>query len=322
MKVKFNGEESDLVDLVGGGPQGTLLGQLEYLVYSNDNADMVPPNDRYKYIDDLTILQLICLSGLLREYNFSEHVASDIGVGQLYLPPETFTTQQHLNKISSWSENNLVKLNEGKCDYMLFSRAKVPFTTRLSLNSHKLDQVSATKILGMWITDDLRWDKNTKAICQKSYARMSMLTKLRYAGVKTEDLIQIYVLHIRSLTEYCATAFHSSLTVEQSQDLERIQKTCLKVILGDNYVNYSAALEMTGLETLHERRERRCLKFALNCARHPTNSQMFPRNPSHGIKDMEVRKRETFAVNFARTESYRRSAIPYCQRVLNKYHQA
>ena len=29
MKVKFNGEESDLVDLVGGGPQGTLLGQLE-----------------------------------------------------------------------------------------------------------------------------------------------------------------------------------------------------------------------------------------------------------------------------------------------------
>ena len=53
MKVKFNGEESDLVDLVGGGPQGTLLGQLEYLVYSNDNADMVSPNDRYKYIDDL-----------------------------------------------------------------------------------------------------------------------------------------------------------------------------------------------------------------------------------------------------------------------------
>ena len=64
MKVKFNGEESDLVDLVGGGPQGTLLGQLEYLVYSNDNADMVSPNDRYKYIDDLTILQLICLSGI------------------------------------------------------------------------------------------------------------------------------------------------------------------------------------------------------------------------------------------------------------------
>ena len=51
-----------------------------------------------------------------------------------------------------------------------------------------------------------------------------MLTKLKYIGVSTEDLIEIYVLFIRSLTEYCATAFHSSLTLEQSRDIERIQK--------------------------------------------------------------------------------------------------
>ena len=322
MKVKFNGEESDLVHLVGGGPHGTLLGQLEYLVLSNDNADMVSPNDRYKYIDDLTILQLICLSGLLREYNFNEHVASDIGVGELYLPSETFETQQHLDKIASWSEDNLVKLNEGKCDYMVFSRAKVPFNTRLTLNNHTLDKVSATKILGIWITDDLSWEKNTKAICQKSYARMSMLTKLRYVGVRIEDLVEICVLYIRSLTEYCSTVFHSSLTVEQSQDLERIQKTCLKVILGDNYVSYAAALEMTGLETLHERREQRCRKFALKCIKHPTNHRLFPKNTNQEMNGMEVRNRERFEVNFARTESYRKSAIPYCQRILNKHFQS
>ena len=75
----------------------------------------------------------------------------------------------------------------------MFSRAKVPFNTRLTLNNHKLDKVSATKILGIWITDDLSWEKNTKAICQKSYARMSMLTKLRYVGVMTEDLVEIYI---------------------------------------------------------------------------------------------------------------------------------
>ena len=74
MKVRFNGEESDFFGLVGGGPQGTLIGQLEYLVFSNDNADIVSADDRYLYIDDLTILQLVCLSGLLAEYNFSETV--------------------------------------------------------------------------------------------------------------------------------------------------------------------------------------------------------------------------------------------------------
>ena len=37
---------------------------------------------------------------------------------------------------------------------------------------------------------------------------------------------------------------------------------------------------------------------------------------------MEVRNRESFEVNFARTESYRKSAIPYCQRILNKHFQS
>ena len=148
-----------------------------------------------------------------------------------------------------------------------------------------------------------------------------MLTKLKYTGVSTEDLIEIYVLFIRSLTEYCATAFHSSLTLEQSRDIERIQKTCLKLILGDNYVDYAAALEMTGLKTLHERREERCQKFALKSVRHPTMNRIFPRNPNETNR-LQVRNREAFEVNFARTESYRKSAIPHCQRILNRIFQS
>ena len=136
-------------------------------------------------------------------------------------------------------------------------------------------------------------------------------------GVGIEDLIDIYKLYIRSLTEYCATAFHSSLTLEQSTDLERIQKTCLRVILGDNYVSYTAALEMTGLSPLNERREKRCLEFALRSVKHPINRRIFPLNPNLNQEGMEVRSREVFQVNHARTESYKKSALPYCQRLLN-----
>jgi hypothetical protein len=42
MRVKFNGEMSQFLALIGGGPQCTLLGQIEYLVQSNDNADGIP----------------------------------------------------------------------------------------------------------------------------------------------------------------------------------------------------------------------------------------------------------------------------------------
>ena len=109
-------------------------------------------------------------------------------------------------------------------------------------------------MLGVWISEDLSWSKNCQEICQKAYSRLSMITKLKYVGVSLEDLLDIYTLFIRSVTEYCAVAFHSTLTQQQNDKLEKIQKTCLKVILGDNYIDYTVALEMCGLQTLSERR--------------------------------------------------------------------
>ena len=63
MRVKFKNELSDIFNLIGGGPQGTLLGGIEYLVQSNDNADYISPEDRFKYVDDLSLLQFVCLTG-------------------------------------------------------------------------------------------------------------------------------------------------------------------------------------------------------------------------------------------------------------------
>ena len=120
------------------------------------------------------------LAGLLSSYNFHLHVASDIGVDQLYLPSSNFETQAHLDAVAEWTDNNLMQLNEAKSNYMVFSRTKTDFVTRLTLNGQKLDQISITKLLGVWITEDLTWAKNTKEICKKAYSRISMLAKLKY----------------------------------------------------------------------------------------------------------------------------------------------
>ena len=297
MRVKFNGEISKLWSLIGGGPQGTLIGGIEYIAQSNDTADVVPPDDRFKYIDDLSLLQLICLSGLLVQYNFQEHVASDIGIGQEYLPPASYNSQQAIDSIANWTTNNLMKLNEAKCYYMIFSRSKSDFATRLSVNNKNLERLNVTKLLGVWIDDRLSWSRNCKEICKKAYSRLSMLTKLKYAGVSIEDLLDVYILFIRSIAEYCSVAFHSSLTIEQTNKIEQIQKICLKVILGEMYVSYSSALEMTNLTTLAERREKQCLDFALKCIKHPKNSKMFPPKNSKENEHF-IRKREKFEVNF------------------------
>ena len=201
---------------------------------------------------------------------------------------------------------------------MIFTRSKTQFSTRLAINNQALEKISATKMLGLWISEDLSWSKNCKNICQKAYSRMSMLTKLKYVGVELEDLLEIYILFIRSVAEYCSVVFHSTLTKEETYKIEKIQKTSLKVILGVMYIDYPSALEMTGLDTLAARREARCLRFALKSVKHSKMSRIFPLNPlqnSHNTRDKEV-----FQVNFARTEDYRRSTIPYCQRLLNQYY--
>ena len=319
MKVKFNGELSDFLSLIGGGPQGTLLGQTEYLVQSNDNADSVPEDDRFKYIDDLSILQLICMTGLLIDYNFQQHVASDIGINDKFLPPESFNIQEYINKISDWTSDNIMKMNPSKCSYMVFSRSKENIATRLNISDTILERKRSQKILGIQISDDLSWSIHCQDICRKAYSRMTMLTKLKYVGVRIEDLVDIYILYIRSVAEYCSVAFHSSLTLEQSNRLERIQKTCLKIILNDMYIDYPAALEMTGLETLADRRVQRCLNFSLKSIRHERNAKLFPLNKNAGL--FNTRHSETFAVNFAATTAYRKSAIPFCQRLLNERFQ-
>ena len=73
MQVRFNGAYSGTYKLPGGGPQGTLLGLIEYFVQSNDNADCVEPELRVKYLDDLSVLELVMLGRFLCEYNFKQY---------------------------------------------------------------------------------------------------------------------------------------------------------------------------------------------------------------------------------------------------------
>ena len=72
---------------------------------------------------------------------------------------------------------------------------------------------------------------------------------------------------------------------------------------------------MTGLVTLKTRREERCKKFSLKCIKHESNKRFFPLNQNDAA---QIRTREKFVVNFARTNAYKNSTIPYCQRLLNQ----
>jgi hypothetical protein len=181
-----------------------------------------------------------------------------------------------------------------------------------------MEVVKETKLLGVIVNDKLSWDSNTHFLITRANARMRLLHKLVSFSVPTEDLVNIYVLYIRSILEQSCQVWHSSLTLEQFHDLERVQKNALKIILQEDYETYSNALTVTGLSTLFERRSNLCLKFAKSCVKNEKTTHMFPANPARTGYGMNTRAREKYAVTHAKTERLKSSAIPYMQTLLNK----
>ena len=155
---------------------------------------------------------------------------------------------------------------------------------------------------------------------------MSMLTKLKFAGLSRTKLINIYCLFVRSSAEYCAVVWHENLTIAQSKAIERLQIVGLKIILGndcpkkeDGHVDYAAALKLCNLDSLFLRRNNRMLSFGEKCVKHPSLARMFPINPVIQDDPHQVRNREYFQVNRARTVAYQNLAIPAIQRRLNEF---
>ena len=317
MKVKWKGQLSTERLLPGGFPQGSTTGLLGYKSETNNNTDYIPTNMKYKWVDDLNIIELINLvsAGLL-VYNFLNHVALDIGTDQKYLPNNDTKTQVYIDNLATWTKDNLAKLNAKKTKSMIFNfTEKNQFTTRISLENETLEIVSEAKILGCIITNDLKFHKNTEHMVKKAYARMTILHKLYSFNIPAEDLITIYILYIRSLLEQNVAVWNSSITQDDSDDLERVQKVALKVILKTQYQDYDQALHITGLQRLSERRNVLCLRFAKKCLRNKKTSSMFPLNPNY---DSRLRNPEKYHVKFAHSDRLKFSAIPALQRLLNE----
>ena len=144
---------------------------------------------------------------------------------------------------------------------------------------------------------------------------MQLLRKFSSFGASWDDLKNIYILYIRSLLEQSCSVWHSGLTEENAQDLERVQKSALRLILKESYKSYENALNILEIESLKERRESLCLDFAKKCLKNPKMKGLFPNNKK--VHPMETRFEEFFEVNHAKTERLKNSPIIYMQKLLN-----
>ena len=171
------------------------------------------------------------------------------------------------------------------------------------------------RLLGMVIQNNLKWKANTNSMVKRAYKKLWMISRLKKHGANLNDLKEVYTKQVRSILEFGVPVWNSSLTNEESADIERVQKAFLHLALGAQYVDYENALDLAELDTLKDRRVKLCTTFARKSARHPKHKHWFEINQK--LPSTRSIKPE-YKHPLYRLERFRRSPIPYLTRLLNK----
>ena len=326
MVLSYQKAESLEKPLPGGFSAGTFLGGFFFIIKFN-GACLRPPIPRpltgnrvmqVKYIDDSSQVASINLKRSLiedpenrpRPFNYHER-------NQTIIKPEENIIQQELDRFHTWTVNNKLKVNSGKCFVMQFSRSrKYDFPMDFTIgDSDLLEEKKTVRILGILIQSDLKWDAQVSQMITRASKTTWVLRRMKALGVDRDTLVQFWKSEGRCHLEMACSVYSSSLTVVQKKSLERSQRVAMAAIVGHWAPSLTGQLRELGLELLSTRREQICKKFARTTAtrsRHQNIFTLASTNPARPGK-----QHLTYKEPKARTEAYRKSAVPYLTRLLN-----
>lgn len=175
-----------------------------------------------------------------------------------------------------------------------------------------METVKVKSILGVQISDNLKWKQNTNFIVTKARGKIWMLRQLLPLKLSNLELFDVYVREVRSVLEYAVPVWHSGLTQKQSSDIEAVQKLAFKLTLRQKYTDYAAACQIFNTNTLEQRRKQLCLKFAKkNLLSDKSFFTLLNAN-------VNLRQRKQKVTEFkCNTSRFQRSSIPFLASLIN-----
>ena len=199
-------------------------------------------------------------------------------------------------------------MNESKCKELKISFTKSESILEpITFNNTNIEIVSSAKLLGVMISNDLKWNVHVEMLCKKVATRPYFLRQLKRAKVPTNDLLSFYTTCIRPVAEYACPVFHTALPQYLSDQLEHLQKRALRII-SNNELSYRQALQVFSIPTLYARREANgnsMFQGICNNNNHKLHSLLPP--PYSGT--LRTRKNRKFQVPRFKTNRFRDSFI-------------
>ena len=265
-----------------GLPQGTKLGPWLFIIMINELD--VPGTDLWKYVDDTNISETI-------SKNQDSHI------------------QAAVDTLASRVTEDKFQLNETKCKELLinFNTNNPTSFDPVVVNGMPIDLVTSAKILGLNISNDLKWNCHIDSIIKKAKKRLYSLSQLKRSDLGTRELVQFFCTCIRPITEYACPVFHDGLPVYLSNELEGVQKRAMRIIFP--LCSYNEALVESGLTKLSDRCQELVDKLFKNVLQNEQN-KLHELLPARNTCTFNLRNMRKFKPAF-KTNRFRSSFITF-----------
>ncbi len=218
--VQFKTEKSITYNIPCGVPQGSVLGPLLFIIYSNDLSNCISNNTKtILFADDTTL------------YTSS----SDIKL--------TFQVMNaELKSLAEWFRANKLSLNVSKTHYILINpeRPHLPEDLKLQIGNEKIEQKQHIKFLGMIIDDKLEWKDHITFVRNKISSSIYAINKVKHF-MNRGHLLTLYYSLIYPYLDYGITLWGSAYLTYVNK-IFLMQKKAVRIISGAKYNDHTNPL--------------------------------------------------------------------------------
>ena len=298
-RVIINGQTSEWQHIKAGVPQGSNLGPLLFLVFINDIVHVIQHCQIRLFADDT------CLYISVDNRNDAAEMIN-----------------RDLANVQSWADQWLITFSPPKTKTLLISnKSTINAHPDLILQGHIISSVPQHKHLGIVLNHNLRWNAHINDVVARCTKKINLMKQFKFE-LDRKSLEIIYLSFIRRSVEYGDVLFAGTYGSDLCK-LDRLQVEAMRIVTGaTEKSNINLLYEDLGWSYLETRRQHHCLTLMYKIVHGLAPAYLEDIMPQREEVQMVRRLRSyecyDIPVLFTRTETYRRSFVPYTTGLWNK----
>lgn len=238
-RVVIDGSASSWSPVETGVPQGSILGPLLFLVYTNDIVNYIQ-NDIYLYADDTSLLS----------------ISDDAEIAAMDLNADLYILQ-------CWAKTWHMTFNPSKTVYLPISKLTSYYP--IYLNGVEAKRKLTHCHLGLTFETNMKWSSHIQSIVKKANKRLGILQRLKFS-LSRQCLERLYQTMILPILDYGDVVYDKCSAIDCHR-LEVLHNRAARIVSGAMVSTNTIKLlhEELGWETLKSRRERHklCIFYSI-----------------------------------------------------------